>query len=413
VSLVRRAFAASERRTAGEFGDSTPPPPGGSGIGGPVSETAALQVLAVYGSVRVLAGSLSTLPWKLLSSTDPAKRRELPLTPLLDQPYAEIQRVDWLKQYVTSMALRGNFYGQVVQRDRDLYPSQIKPIHPDRARVRRLPSGQVEYTFNGKAVPVDDVFHVRNLSVAGSLVGLNPIECLRLSIHKAILQDQYGAAYFANSSNPEGVIEVEDELDDDETVALARAWKAAHRGVGNAHLPAVLTGGAKFNAISINPKDSQFLESTQYSASAISGMIFGIPPHKLGIVDRSTSWGRGIEEQGRQFVTDTLGDYLAPLEEAMTRIAPQRRYVRFDLSERLRGDLLQRFQAYALGRGGGWMSPNDIQKKENEAPIPADKGGDEYLVPSGAVLVEQAFQSIKDGEAAATAQQAQSGGADA
>jgi hypothetical protein len=97
----------------------------------------------------------------------------------------------------------------------------------------------------------------------------------------------------------------------------------------------------------------------------------------------------------------------------MTRIAPQRRYVRFDLSERLRGDLLQRFQAYALGRGGGWMSPNDIQKKENEAPIPADKGGDEYLVPSGAVLVEQAFQSIKDGEAAATAQQAQSGGADA
>jgi phage portal protein BeeE len=43
------------------------------------------------------------------------------------------------------------------------------------------------------------------------------------------MQDEYAASYFSNSANPEGVIEVEDELDDDETLALARAWKARTR----------------------------------------------------------------------------------------------------------------------------------------------------------------------------------------
>jgi phage portal protein BeeE len=51
------------------------------------------------------------------------------------------------------------------------------------------------------------------------------------------MQDRVRRRLLRNSANPEGVIEVEDELDDDETLALARAWKAAHQGVGNAHLP--------------------------------------------------------------------------------------------------------------------------------------------------------------------------------
>jgi HK97 family phage portal protein len=415
VSLIRRAFAATERRS-NEFGDSTPPAPGMSafsGDGSGVSEGTALQVMAVYGSVGVIADGLSSLPWQRFSSPDPAKRRPLPLTQILKQPYVEISRTDWLTQYAMSMALRGNFYGQVLERDQDFYPTQIKPVHPDRARVRRLPGGQVEYRFNNTVVPVDDVFHIRYLSAPGSLVGLNPIENLRVPISLARSQDIYGASYFDNSANPEGVLETEDDLDPDEVLALAQRWIAAHGGIYKAHLPAVLTNGVKFSPISVNPKDSQFLESRQYSASTISGMIFRVPPHMIGIVDRTTSWGTGIEQQERGFVTNTLGGYIGRLEEAIDGLHPGDEYCRLDLSARLRGDKLQRSQAHALDLAAGWINADEVRDDEDMAPMP-DGQGKFFHTPINSELLAQALQSLKDSQAAAPADPAdQTGGADA
>lgn len=397
MSLTRRAFAATERRAAGEWGDSTPPPPG-STLTGATSEMRALQVLAVYGSVDIIAKAVASLPWQRFSTSDPATRRELPLTQILKKPYVEIRRTDWLIQYVMSMALRGNFYGQILERDQDFFPTQIKPIHPDRATVRRLPSGLPEYRFNGKIVPTDNVFHIRNLSVAGALEGLNPIEHIRLALLLASSADQYGAEFFANSALPGGTIEVEDDLDPDEAVKLARVWLATH-GPGNRHLPGVLTGGAKFNTISVNPADSQFLETRQYSASAISGMIFHVPPHKLGMTEKTTSWGKGIEEQDRGFVTDTLGGYIGALEEAVDELHPDEQYCRLNLAARLRGDSLQRAQVGALGTAGGWLCADDVRAIEELPPLPNGMGQN-FMVPINSELLAQALQSIKDSEAA-------------
>jgi hypothetical protein len=35
---------------------------------------------------------------------------------------------------------------------------------------------------------------------------------------------------------------------------------------------------------------------------------------------------------------------------------------------------------YAIGRQNGWMSANDIRELENLDRIPADEGGDRYLI---------------------------------
>jgi HK97 family phage prohead protease len=170
------------------------------------------------------------------------------------------------------------------------------------------------------------------------------------------------------------VIETDDDLDTQEVADLAQNWIAAHGGVNKAHLPAVLTGGAKFSPISINPRDSQFLESRQYSASTISGMVFRVPPHMIGIVDRTTSWGKGIEQQERGFVTNTLGGYIGRLEEAIDALHPGDEYCRLNLSQRLRGDKLTRSQAHALDLAAGWISLDEVRAEEDMAPIPDGLG---------------------------------------
>ncbi len=398
--LFSRAVATVQERRSQESGSSDPPSNASLGgmpaAGTIVSEHTALQVAAVYGSVAVIADAVATLPLAEYSSDNPATKRRLAPGPLLTRPYAEISRIDWITQYVVSLALRGNFFGHIVERDEQLYPTQIKPIHPSRATVRRVRTGpnryQPEYRFEGRLVALDDVVHIRNLSVPGALVGLNPIEQLRVTLGLARAADLYGGAYFRNSALPGGVIETEDELEDDEVLELATAWRDAHQGVDLAYMPAVLTGGATFKPISITPQDSQFLESRQFSQSEISGMIFRVPPHMIGLVSRTTSWGTGIAQQEQGFVTNTLMGYLARLEEALTALGAQDgRIVKFDVGQRLRGDKLQRYQAYGLGIAGGFLCPDDARAAEDLPPLP-DGLGQTFMVPINSQTLEQAVK---------------------
>ena len=55
-------------------------------------------------------------------------------------------------------------------------------------------------------------------------------------------------------------------------------------------------------------------------------------------------------------------------------------FVKFNLEGLLRGDYQSRMNGYAIGRQNGWMSANDIRELENLDRIPAEEGGDLYLI---------------------------------
>ena len=55
-------------------------------------------------------------------------------------------------------------------------------------------------------------------------------------------------------------------------------------------------------------------------------------------------------------------------------------FVKFNVEGLLRGDYQSRMNGYAIGRQNGWMSANDIRELENLDRIPAEEGGDLYLI---------------------------------
>lgn len=55
-------------------------------------------------------------------------------------------------------------------------------------------------------------------------------------------------------------------------------------------------------------------------------------------------------------------------------------FVKFNLEGLLRGDYASRMSGYATARQNGWMSANDIRELENLDRIPAEDGGDLYLI---------------------------------
>ena len=55
-------------------------------------------------------------------------------------------------------------------------------------------------------------------------------------------------------------------------------------------------------------------------------------------------------------------------------------FAKFNLDGLLRGDYASRMSGYATARQNGWMSANDIRELENLDRIPAEEGGDLYLI---------------------------------
>ena len=396
----RAASKLAERRGADPtlpWGNSQPPTNGqlGSPIAGVnVSEKTVLSIAAAYSCLRVISDAVATLPLYTFVG-EQEKRRSVAKPSVLVQPYAEITRVTWFSQATISLVGRGNVFGQIVERDSNLYPAQIKLVHPDNAQVRRLADGTPQYKYFGKTIPIDDVFHIPYLSVPGALVGLNPVEYLRYTFALAHAADLYGGAFFENSAFPSGLISAEGDLEEDEVLALQQDWNQQHQGIGQAHRIGVITGGADFHAISIAPEDAQFIESRQLSRAEIA-TLFGVPPHMIGDVDRTSSWGMGIEQQERMFNNTTLNGILQRFSEAFSsnEVTPNGQYAEFDLSDRYKGDMLTRFQSYVLGRNGGWLNSDEIRAFEGQAPIP-DGAGQDYLQPLNMGVLGQVPDPMK------------------
>ena len=92
-----------------------------------------------------------------------------------------------------------------------------------------------------------------------------------------------------------------------------------------------------------------------------------------------------IEQQSLEFVKYTLDPWVIRWEQSIMRALLSQEeksqyFVKFNLEGLLRGDYQSRMNGYAIGRQNGWMSANDIRELENLDHIPAEEGGDLYLI---------------------------------
>jgi HK97 family phage portal protein len=365
-----------------------------------VTTESSTQIAAVYGCCGLLADSVASLPLRALDApahfVTSKERKTLP--PLLENPYELISVTDWIVGAIWSLALRGNYFGQIIDRDSMGYATQIMPVSPDIVRPEIRSNGEVQWLFNGKPVKTEDVFHIRYQSMPGWLLGISPIQAMKYPFGLAHVMDHHAATVYQNGADPRGVIEAKNRLTEGAAARLASSWKAAHQGPNNANLPAVLDDEAKFNPITISPVDQQLLEARRYSAEEISGLVFRIPPHMVGLNERSTSFGRGIEQQERGFVANTLSGYLCRLERALTAQLPPKNYVNFDVSHRIRGSELERAQTVSLLSLAGQIVPDEGRGRWFDMPALPNGEGQKLYVPINTELLEKALQELKESE---------------
>ena len=138
----------------------------------------------------------------------------------------------------------------------------------------------------------------------------------------------------------------------------------------------------KYTPIGISPEQAQFLETRKFQINEIA-RIFRVPPHMVGDLEKSSF--SNIEQQSLEFVKYTLDPWVIRWEQSIMRalLSPEEKtqyFVKFNVEGLLRGDYQSRMNGYAIGRQNGWMSANDIRELENLDRIPAEEGGDLYLI---------------------------------
>lgn len=377
MSFWSRLLGRTEEQRAVTSSSAIPKNSAGFGAdsGVYVSERTAMQSMAVYACVRLLADNIASLPLDVYRRQDGLRVPVEPAPLVIRRPSNDLTVFEWVSQAVTSLALRGNSYHLVLGRDSMEFASELMPLHPDLVSVEPDPdTGRPVYRVDGKKVPRADLVHIRRFTLPGALTGLSPVEQARQGIGLGLAAERYGARWFGQSADPSAVLQSDQSLTEDQAERNMAAWIETQ---GGKRYPAMLSGGLKYQRISITPEESQFLETRRFQTTEIA-RLFGVPPHMIGDTERSTSWGTGIEQQSIGFVRFNLRPWLTCIESALSDLLPRGQYVRFNVDALLRGDTKSRYDAYVSARNAGWLNVNEIRALEDRPPV---DGGESYIQP--------------------------------
>jgi HK97 family phage portal protein len=220
---------------------------------------------------------------------------------------------------------------------------ELHVLRPDRMKVVPGKDGwpeAYEYCANGASVrfeqqtgePVPPILHLRLFNPTDDHYGLSPLEAAASSIdihnsaaawNKALLDNAARPSGALVYAGPEGALLSEAQFD-----RLKRELENTYQGSANAGRPLLLEGGLDWKAMSLSPKDMDFLEAKRAAAREIA-LAFGVPPMLLGIPGDNTyaNYREANRALWRQTViplagriASALAQWLAPAYDASLKL---------------------------------------------------------------------------------------------
>lgn len=376
--------------------------PSTSGVN--VSEAKAEGLPAVYGCVDVRSSIAAWLPLKLMKTVteggrEPDTSHDL-YALLHDLPNHLMTAFDFRSVMGRWLLLWGTAYAEII-RDRQGRIVSLWPLRTDRMEppktdnmnrlvwLYRLDDGTFKEFIWDPARPPLMRLMINSLD---GITGRSPIRVLMDSLGVSIAARDFGGYLFANKANPGGILTFKTPVKDKAVRDQNRDnWNKAHSGVHNAGRTAVLEGDVEYKPIGIPPAEAQFIELMKFQLEEVAGRIYRVPPFLLGNTEKSTSWGTGLEQQMRGFLTITMMPDLTAWSQAIARDLLSAKSFEthkaiFITDALVQSDLLQRVQAQKAQIECGKITANQARAMDDMGPrrLPSgaiDPEGDAYWRP--------------------------------
>ncbi len=271
-----------------------------------------IQNPIVYRAVRMISEAAASVPFLLYEGE--REIEEHPLIELLRRPGPGRTTTDLMEAWYGYLLVAGNAYVEAVASGGRL--RELHVLRPDRMRVVPGADGwpeAFEYAVGGRTqrlggevVPgVGRILHLKLFHPVNDHYGLSPIEAAATAIDLHNTAIRWNKALLDNSARPSGALVYTSggHLTGEQFDRLKTELETSFRGARNAGRPLLLEGGLDWKAMSLTPRDMDFMEARNAAAREIA-LALGVPPMLLGIPGDNTY--ANYQEANRNFWRQTV-----------------------------------------------------------------------------------------------------------
>lgn len=258
----------------------------------------------VYVAVSAIAKAISSIPYDLVQGDNKDDQKVLETHAVIDLLKKPNQFTTFAELMFATSAyinLHGNTFwillannGEEVTNNN--LPDEIWIVNPDRVIV--IPDskeyvGGYLFTVNGQSFKFhkDEVVHFKNFNPNNDFYGQSPLQPLTSTLKSEHGAIDYNAAFYENSSIPEGVLTTDQLLTTPVRKRLEGEWAKKHGGKRRSHRMAILELGLEYKAIQMTQKDADFIESRKMNRSEILA-VYGVPPVIAGLETQNFATAR-------------------------------------------------------------------------------------------------------------------------
>lgn len=357
----------------------------------------------VGSSARRLSEQAARLPihaFEYLSADQDARRRvrSHPVVDLLGRPRPRVPAVSQRWGISLGLKVHGNYVLWKKRPRRGAPPAELWPL--DYRLLQPFVDGDsgrvVAWEWQGTGVPgldrgarIDpsDAVHFAWSSTDGEL-GISPLEQLGVTLRSEDAMQRYSEASYRHGTRVgmAAILDPKTKTDRATRDAIREELHAANGGVDQAFRNVVLGGGIT----DLKPiggqtaAEAELIAQRKVNREEVAA-VYGIPQPLAGILDHATYSNIG-ELLGALFtiyLAPELGLISGTLQAQLVDEEPAWQgsgiFLEHNLAEVLKGDVVKRFAAYRVGLDKGFLTLNDVRRKENEEPYP-DPLADEPLV---------------------------------
>lgn len=345
------------------------------------SESKAMKLAAFYCGVNQISNSVAMLPKNIvfhdLDETVPVNHQLFTVLNL--KPNSRYTPYNLWKQAIEHIILKGNAYF-LIERDKRLNVVAIHPIENQFITVLPQADGSIKYSIAGIGTVdscdiLDFAMHYDEMHN-----GISLLKYASQTLSSAENAEESSDNFYKGGAGLSGILKASQTLTKEQKEQIRESWQQAFTS-SSARGIAVLPQGLDFQAVSVDAKDAQLLESRSFNVIEIARFL-NISPIRL--FDLSEVSYSSMEATNLSYLEDSVRPYCEMIanEINLKLFKPSEvgKYaVAFDYANALQTNRQALGEYYRMMITNGILSLNEVRKELGYPKLKEDYGNEHYL----------------------------------
>lgn len=365
-----------------------------------VSYDAALTLSAVYRANKIICDTISSVPLNIYEKSGNGRIVAIDHDYqylIHSEPNPLVSSFNWRHTGQSDYNFDGNDYSVMTTHKGApvIVPIRPEDVHSVKRKGYTL-YYKVDVLGKTKILSQDKVIHVKNHSKNG-FTGQGYLTVAKETFGSGIAQRDYGSRFWRNNASSGLILvnKIANRIDRTKKQSNIDSWNEYRTGK-NQHGTAILEGDWDVKNITVPQDQAQFIETANLSISDV-GRFFGVPPHLLYDLTRSTF--NNIEHQSIEFVTHSILGITTNRQQELDRKLfggkknNGKYFTKYNLKGLLQADIKSRSDFYRMAIQNSVMNSDEVRGLEDMNSIPEwEEGrtpGQRYAIQQNMMPLDQ------------------------